>query len=367
MCGLAVYRVGCGYFLFIIMAGTNAAGMAFSMNKEKLIKYLEEAGVCFDPDDDTTALRTRVIGYVNGLLTVESRTNAECKSIFAQPLSAEQSLMLGAFNKGIPHVAVLEPECVLKFLLVTDQLRNTQLTDERFFLQCLLPYTADIVADLLIGELSAKSPSYQNFKTTLLRNVGGERSWAKYKRQHVKRFQRCDESVPVFVQSVIKYHDALNLQYSEPKLVSIILENLTPEARQHRYGLGEPRDLNDLRELALMVETNLERTREFYRYNDKLGQKAGEKSSDNMPSKSRGTGRGAVASIDSSGQNRMNGVPSGGQDSRLRCGNCGVRGHTSPHCKAPRVPYEQRVCFRCKQPGHMSRFCPGSGNASPLQ
>ena len=49
----------------------------------------------------------------------------------------------------------------------------------------------------------------------------------------------------------------------------------------------------------------------------------------------------------------------------LRCGNCGAE-HSTRNCTKPRLPNEQRLCFGCGEPGHMSRNCPKKGKG-PLK
>ena len=48
----------------------------------------------------------------------------------------------------------------------------------------------------------------------------------------------------------------------------------------------------------------------------------------------------------------------------IRCGNCGMKGHSSQECRKPKVPLSERPCFLCGKPGHTARYCP---QAPPTQ
>ena len=48
----------------------------------------------------------------------------------------------------------------------------------------------------------------------------------------------------------------------------------------------------------------------------------------------------------------------------IKCGNCGLSGHSAQQCTKPRIPMEERKCHVCGKPGHIARNCPDAKKAN---
>ena len=48
----------------------------------------------------------------------------------------------------------------------------------------------------------------------------------------------------------------------------------------------------------------------------------------------------------------------------VKCGNCGLSGHTAQQCTKARIPFEERKCHTCGKTGHQARNCPDKKKAN---
>lgn len=330
----------------------------------ELCSYLTEAGVDFGRGETVTELRIRCMTYVGSLKGACAAAYDQCVPSATRPLTGIQSVLLGNLS-AIPILDVIEPRRVLAFFVEVDRLQSSQLVDSVFFLQSLLPRVTGL-AGAVLSDVISRGGTYQEFKEQVIVTVGSSRVWKTVKAEKVNRFQRREETVPGFVQSVYNYARALNL-VDEVKLINNILDHLRPDVKSLRSLFPRPSTWSDLRRLAVDLQREIDLNEEYRKVNGVEGMECDRGKTTGRVTAGSGMRRGETGRSEfTAGRLAMvsrenEGVP--GQSGR--CSNCLNFGHRAFQCDQARVSPGERRCFRCRAVGHYRLNCPSGNGASP--
>lgn len=342
---------------------SSATDFVFRLGYLELREYLRDAGVEFEPSEGVTALRIRVITYINSLREVDRMHLGGNGSVDTGPVTVGQTILMGRLN-SVRVLEVVRPEDVLRFLVAVDQIYlSLSQVDEVLFLTCLLARVQGHAVTIL-GDVIRTERRYDVFKERLLTHAGPPSVWSEMKQRHVDRFQLPNESVSGYIQTIKSFAYAMNLRRDENKLVGSILEHLSPEARRHRYVSAPPTTFAELRVLGLEIERALQLDRDYYsRVDPRVMSTRRLVSCDTRASVSAVVDTGEAStrfvgntsgSLPIQAGGRVSSVPT----SNFRCSNCVKFGHRTTECSLPKLELGARVCFRCRKPGHLRVSCP---------
>lgn len=259
--------------------------------------------------------------------------------------------------ENVPMLHTATPENALTFLIATDKLRNMLLVPEVHLLQCLVTKCTNLFLDILTQVLQDK-PDYMTFKIRVLQYVCPPRTLEQCKHEYIHRFQRPNESLPVFIESICSYERALNLDLSEALIVQIIIDNLNPLTKQHLPPGNYPSTLADLRIWSIQVESNLRATADFFKLHPPADMQHQSNSNVNMEHSAQLFHTTPVSHAPTLVKNVKHDVVVDTRASFTRCSNCTRYGHRSFECRQAFIPHEQRSCFGCKRAGHIMKDCP---------
>lgn len=327
------------------MAATHGTTFVYEMKKEALQAYLKDADIAYAETDTVTVLRKRAVEYVRGLTTSEGHSSTVGNDT---QVSAQQQALLCKALDAVPLVLTSNFDEVIQFLVAVDRLYDLKLVNETFFVQYLLSKVSGLVLDLLNVSIQS-GQTYPQFKESVLQHTCPARTRHHCIQAYVRRFQHPHEPLASFIQSIVSSERALNMQMAENELVSIITQNMTPLAKQHRPPGPLPTTLVALRAWAVEVENELVTTREFLREHAPQGDRVSHSFERRPPRPMRAEAR--VASV----------TPFAPPVYRsIRCGNCSVFGHASGDCPSPRFSMRERMCFKCRAKGHLAFQCQGN-------